>query len=488
MLKKNDEIKLDIVRYGSNGEGIGVADGMTVFVPYTIAGERAKAHVIFAKKNFAVAKATALANKSPERCKPICPQFTKCGGCTLSHMNYSAQLEIKKADVVQTFSKVAGLDLANLEVIGSPNEYGYRNKLAVPFSLNRAGETICGFYQSGTHNIVEMVNCPLQTDKGNVAFKIIAEYVKEYKIQGYLALPNGKQIGLLRHAVIRAVNEGVIVTLVINGNKLPHIDKLYAKLQKACGVVSLYYNINKQATNVIFGCEFVHKCGEKLLKAEKSGIKFDIGAESFLQVNDDVVDLLYGEAVKYADPSDKDVVVNCYSGAGFLSGMLAKSAKEVVGIEIVSEASTLADNLAKENGLDKIMNNITGDVEIEFPKVVKQAEKSGKNVIFMLDPPRKGVDFTTLKLIKKQKPKKIVYISCNPQTLSRDVGILVGSLDWSEELNQNTAAQNGNANSGNLLKKVENFKPQYKITKNKCFDMFPQTAHVESVVLLELCE
>ncbi len=488
MLKKNDQIELDILRYGSNGEGIGVHNGQTVFLPYTIAGEHVKAHVIYAKKNFAVAKAFGVANKSPLRQKPLCPLFSKCGGCTLSHMKYCGQLEIKKSDVQQTFAKVAGINLENLEIVGSPSEYGYRNKLSVPFSLNRAGETICGFYQSGTHNIVEMKNCPLQTEKGNVAFEIIAEYVKEYKIQGYLQLQNGKQIGVLRHAVIRAVKEGVIVVLVINGSKLPHIDKLYAKLNKACGAVSLYLNINKQPTNVIFGREFIHKCGEKFIKAEKSGIAFNIGAESFLQVNDEVVGMLYGEAVEYAAASPTDVVVNCYSGAGFLSAMLAKHASEVVGIEIVAEATTLADNLAKENNLADVMKNITGDVEVEFPKVVNRAEKQGKNVVLMLDPPRKGVDFSTLALIKKQKPNKIVYISCNPQTLSRDVGILVGSLEWENTPDSNANAANGNPNSGNLLKKAENFKPQYKITKNKCFDMFPQTGHVESVVLLELVE
>ncbi len=472
MLKRNDQIEIEILRYGSNGEGIGICEGQTVFIPFTIAGEVVKAHIIFAKKNFAVGKVFEIVKKSPERKTPTCPLFAKCGGCSMQHISYENQLEIKKADVVQTFAKVAGITLENLSVQGSPNVFGYRNKLSVPFSVDNNGKAICGFYQSGTHNIIAMDSCPLQTEAGNIAFKIIKEFCEEYKITGY-KVERGKKSGLLRHAVIRAVKEGVIVVLVVNGGKVPFTDVLYARLQKAIGTVSLYLNVNKEDTNVIFGDKFIHKCGPQVLEAEKSGIKFQIGAQSFLQVNDEVVDMLYSEGVSYLQASESDVVVNCYSGAGFLSGMIAKSAKEVIGIEIVEEATVLADKLAKENGLDKIMKNITGDVEIEFPKIVVERKKAGKDVLLVLDPPRKGVDFSTLDLIKKQSPKKIVYISCNPQTLSRDVGILVGSLAWETE-------------NGNQLKKTENFRPQYKITKNKCYDMFPQTNHVESVILLEL--
>lgn len=481
MLKRNDQIEIEILRYGSNGEGIGTYDGQTVFVPYTIAGETVRAHVIFAKKNFAAAKAVEILKKSPKRQAPACPLFSRCGGCSMQHIGYESQLQIKQADVVQTFKKVAGLSLENLQIHGSPKTLGYRNKLAVPFSRNKEGEIICGFYQSGTHNIVKMENCPLQTDEGNKAFEIIRNFCVEYKIQGYNVY-NGKQSGLLRHAVIRAVKEGIIVTLVINGEKLPFVDRLYARLQKACGVVGLYLNVNKQDTNVIFGSKFIHKCGVKVLEAEKSGISFQIGAESFLQVNDDVVDMLYSKAVEFAQAKEDDVVVNCYSGAGFLSGMLAKSASKVIGIEIIDEATILADKLAKDNNLDGVMENITGDVEVEFPKIVKETQKQGKNVLLVLDPPRKGVDFLTLDLIKKQAPKKVVYISCNPQTLSRDVGILVGSLAWSDPENIS------NEKNGNLLQKAENFKPQYKITQNESFDMFPQTNHVESVICLELCD
>ncbi|MFI3167489.1 MAG: 23S rRNA (uracil(1939)-C(5))-methyltransferase RlmD [Bacillota bacterium] len=473
MLKRNDQIEIEILRYGSNGEGIGVCDGQTVFVPYTIAGEKVKAHIIFVKKNFAIGRATEIITPSKERKQPLCPLFSKCGGCTMQHIGYQNQLEIKKGDVVQTFSKVAGLNLENLSVQGSPNEFGYRNKLSVPFSVDKNGKTICGFYRSGTHDIIEMENCPLQTDAGNTVFQIIKEFVSEYNIAGY-KVERGKKSGLLRHAVIRAVKEGVIVVLVVNGGKVPFTDVLYARLQKAVGVVSLYINVNKEDTNVIFGDKFIHKCGPKAIEAEKSGIKFQVGAQSFLQVNDQVVDMLYGEGVEYLDAKENDVVVNCYSGAGFLSGMIAKSAKQVIGIEIVDEATTLADQLAKENGFETAMKNITGDVEVEFPKIVAETQKQGKEVLLVLDPPRKGVDFSTLELIKKQSPKKVVYISCNPQTLSRDVGILVGSLVWQE------------VDGKKLLKKAENSKPQYKITKNKCFDMFPQTNHVESVVCLEL--
>ncbi len=473
MLKRNDQVEIEILRYGSNGEGIGIFEGQTVFVPFTIAGEVVKTHIIFAKKNFAIGKIIEILQESKERKQPKCPLFSKCGGCSLQHISYENQLKIKKADVVQTFSKVAGLGLENLDIQGSPNEFGYRNKLSVPFSVDKNGKTICGFYQSGSHNIIEMESCPLQTEVGNKAFAVIREFCEEFNISGY-KVERGKASGLLRHAVIRAVKEGVIVVLVINGGKLPHSDKLYARLVKECGVVSLYLNVNKEDTNVIFGKTFIHKCGSEFLKAEKSGISFQIGAESFLQVNDEVVDMLYSEAVSYCESDKNDVVVNCYSGAGFLSGMLAKSVSEVIGVEIIPEATELADNLAVENGLQNVMKNIAGDVEVEFPKIMKQTQSEGKNVVLMLDPPRKGVDFSTLDLIKKQAPEKIVYISCNPQTLSRDVGILVGSLAWSGEEN------------GNLLKKVENFTPQYEIVKNKCFDMFPQTNHVETVVSLKL--
>lgn len=476
MLKRNDRIEIEILRYGSNGEGVGVCDGQTVFVPFTIAGEVVLCHIIFAKKNFAIGKLVEIVKKSQARKEPVCEIFGKCGGCQMQHIAYETQLEIKKNDVVQTFKKVANIEIEEMQIHASPKTIGYRNKLSMPFAKNGSG-VVCGFYQSGTHNIVQAETCPLQTEKGNVALDLIIRHVKKYKIEGYDEKDKVFKSGVLRHAVIRAVKEGVIVVLVATSGSLASLDVLYESLKREFGKVSLYVNVNREKTNVIFGDKFIHKFGEKTLKAEKQGIFFDIGAESFLQVNDQVVDMLYAKAVEYANAKDGDVVVNCYSGAGFLSAMFAKNASEVVGIEIVAEASELADVLAKENGLASIMQNITGDVEEQFPRVMGKIKSESKNAVLVFDPPRKGCDSATLALAKKHKPNKIVYVSCNPQTLARDVGILQGSLVWEEN-----SAEGG----AKTLKKAVEYTPQYKITNISAYDMFPQTNHVETVVCLEL--
>lgn len=465
MLKKNDRIEIEILRYGSFGEGIGSFEGQTVFVPFALVGEVCLVHIIFAKKNYASGKIVEILKKSPERQTPICPVSGVCGGCNLPHMKYQSQLKEKQKGTVQTFKKVGGIDIDLPEIVASPLEYGYRNKLSVPFSQNGAGETVCGFYKPKSHRVVEIKSCPLQSDKGNLALSIILSHARENGIKGCFA-----GSGELWHSVIRCVDGGVMIVLVVAVKSLKSEKQLFEKLQNALGNVSVHYCIRKEESNVILQGEFVHKFGDEFISSKKKGISFLVGPQSFLQVNDLVVDMLYEHSATLAFAGDGDVVFNCYSGAGFLSAMLAKHAKKVVGVEIIPEATMLADRLASENGLSDVMQNITGDVEVEFPKITAGVRENGGDVVLCLDPPRKGVDVSTLKIIGEIVPKRIVYISCSQSTLARDLGILQGNLVEGED--------------GKGLIRVENPNPPYKIESVKLFDMFPQTSHVETVVLL----
>jgi len=454
-LKQNDIITTVISDYGINGEGIAKHQGIVVFVPYALKGEKVKIKLNHIKKNFAYATLIEIIQSSNNRIKPDCNRFLKCGGCNLSHISYNEQLEIKKQALITTLKKNTGKDLYVKDIVASPNIFGYRNKVQLPFGTVNNKVSV-GFFRENSHKIVSITKCFLHGDWLEKLIRIILDFANKYNLTVY---NEDRQKGLLRHLVARFIDENLCVVLVINGNKIPHVNELSDKLQKAFQYLSLYLSVNRDKTNVIMGKELIPVI-ERPFIIDILGIKAEINPLSFLQVNNRIRDLIYTEVIKKT--IDSDMVIDAYSGIGLLGAVLAKNGVEkVYNIEIIPEAIEDARRLAENNGLNNVFN-ILGDAAIELPKLInsimdnqsKENDSLKRKISIILDPPRKGVSQTIIEALNSiEYPINLIYISCNPATLSRDLS---------------------------LLTKSDN----YSIISITPYDMFPQTKHVECVVLM----
>ena len=464
MLKNEERVGI-VSRLGSNGEGI-IKDGEnTVFLPYALPEEKIKYKVLKVKKNVVFAKVLEVYTPAEERVRPACSVYEKCGGCQLQHLKYKLQLKLKSKIVKDCFSKIAFIDAKVPLTERSELEYGYRNKLQLPVRAENFGCEI-GFFAPGSHRIVPINSCPIQPEWCTRLIKAIKKYVKLNDISVY----SDKQgAGLLKHVVVRAVDGKLLITFVINGDTLPCVNQLIAILKEHVNDFSLFVNINKLNNNVILGERFICLFGKDKIMTTDCGIKYEMGPESFMQVNDNVRRRIYSEAVKIAGVDEETVVIDAYSGAGMLTAIFAQKAKKAIGIEIVKEAVDCADALKKLNSLEEKMQNVCAPCEDALPKIMEQESEDGKKTVLVLDPPRQGVDEKLIQSIKISQPQKIVYISCSPQTLARDVGLLTDTL----------------VRQGNDLVKNETPNPIYELTYVKPYDMFPQTKHVETLVCLE---
>lgn len=445
-MNKNEYVEITIDSYGEKGEGVGRADGLAVFVPFAIVGERVKAKIILSKKSYAVGKLVEVLESSPERVLPICPYFSKCGGCQLMHMSDSEKANFKKQKVSDAMQRIAKLDVTVDNVVSGQKSLRYRNKLQMPLGCGENG-LIGGFYAPFSHRIIPVEDCVIQNEESIAVFKKLKEFANEYGVSGY---DESSQKGLLRHLVMRTGENGMLVTVVINGKRLPYAEKLAEKLKEIGRPFGLYVNENTEKTNVVFGKRFTHICGIKELGFSDNGIKYSVLPQSFLQVNDEIKDVLYSDAVEKAGIDGETVVINAYSGAGLLTALFSLLAKRAIGIEIVPEASKNADKLKAENGIAN-MENVCGDCAEELPKVISALR--GEKSVLVLDPPRKGVDEKVIASINSARPEKIVYISCNPATLARDLKLLSG---------------------------------EYDVLSVTPYDMFPNTSHVETMAFLGL--
>lgn len=461
-LVKNQDIILTIANMGVNGEGVAKYGGMAVFVPYALIGEKVKAHVIFVKKRYAIAKLLEVLTPAEERVRPECPVFLQCGGCQLQHLKYCNQLKIKTSIVKDSLIKIAKIDVEVAPCVKSDFQYEYRNKLQLPVGDDN-GLIITGFFAENTHRIVPIDSCPLHPEWAAKLINAVKDFMYASQIKGY---NESDKSGIIRHIVARELAGQIMIILVINCDSLK-CNYLIENLKKIFPYFSLYLNINKEDTNVITGEQYIHIYGEETLKDESMGIKYEIGADSFMQVNNYIKDRIYSKVTELIKCSDNPVCIDAYSGAGILSAMMAKCCKKVYGIEIVEEAVKNAESLKSANNLGDRLINIKGDCAVELPKLLDSLKDD--NTVLILDPPRKGCDEPVIRSILKHLPKKIIYISCNPATLARDLGYITGTLDID-------GAENfpNPENSNNL----------YEITLVQPYDMFPQTKHVETVVLL----
>ena len=457
MLHKNEIYEGIVEGLGTDGEGILKIDGTTVFVPFCVIGEKVKFKVLKVKNYIAYGKLTEILIPSVLRVEPHCPVFTKCGGCDIQHVKYDAQLHFKRTVVQNALLKIGDIGFRVNDTVPCKNEYGYRNKLALPIG-NVNGETVVGFYAPRSHRIVPIDSCAIQAAWA----EHIISAVKQFAATGVQGYDEESGEGILRHIVVREVQGKFIIALVCT-EKIDLIP--FAEiLKKKFNVFTLLLNINSENTNAIFGKSFYTVYGEGFFDAQEFGIKYRAGANTFLQVNDDMRTKLYSAVLDEADAGV--TAIDLYSGGGLLTALLAKKCGCAYGIEVVEEASRCADELKEQNGLSGKMFNICGKVEDEIERVF--AGTKGKRII-VCDPPRKGIERSAVTAIKNSDADKIIYISCNPATLARDLGLLTGTL----------------IERDGALVKCHSPESDYEITGITPFDMFPQTRHVETLVVLK---
>ena len=471
MIEKNDIICAVTTAIGTNGEGIIKHDGITFFVPACLTGEKVRFKVLKVKGNIGYGKVEEILTPAEERVREKCPVFSRCGGCCLQHLDYSAQLVHKSGVVKDTLRKIAGIDIAVPLAVKSDAPYGYRNKLQIPVGVDKEGNNVIGFYAEHSHRIVPVSSCAIHPEWAEKLIAVVKRYMTECAVRGY---NEEEKTGSLRHIVAREIGGKYIVTLVTAKRNLPNIPYLVGLLSEVLPVFSLYINFNDADTNVILGKEFQLVHGMGFFEAEEQGIRYEAGPVTFLQVNENVRTKLYKEALKTVCEEGDEVVIDAYSGGGLLTAMIAKKCKRVYGIELEPEASKCADSLKAKNGLEN-MTNICGYVEEKLPQVLEK--EKGEKVRLILDPPRAGIARSVLKALLESGIPKLTMISCNPATLARDLGILTGRLIENEgELVKNPAYADVAAG--------ETLDGYYEIQSIQPFDMFPQTKHIETLVSL----
>ena len=447
--RKNDIVTLEILDCGTDGEGIGKADGFTVFVKDAVIGDTVTAKIMKAKKNYGYGRLMEILKPSPYRVEPVCPSARQCGGCQLQAVSYEEQKVFKEKKLRGHLERIGGFrDLPMEPMIGMDEPYHYRNKAQFPVGRNKEGRIITGFYAGRTHAIIENRDCALGIPQNKEILDIVIAHMEKYGIAPYDEM-TGK--GLVRHIFVRYgfFTGELMVCLIINGQDLPHQKELIEKLREIPGMASISLNINKKRSNVILGDKVKTIWGQEYITDKIGDISYEISPLSFFQVNPKQTWKLYSKALEYADLHGEETVWDLYCGIGTISLFLAQQAKFVRGVEIVPAAIDDAKRNAQINNIENV-EFFVGKAEEVLPR---EYEKNGVYAdVIVVDPPRKGCDEMLLKTILKMQPKRVVYVSCDSATLARDLRFL--------------------CDNGYELKKV-------------CgVDQFPQTVHVETVVLL----
>ena len=449
-IQKNKEYTVSIIDNGFEGEGIAKIEDYTIFVPGAIKGEKIKILIVKVHSSYAFGKIVEILEKSKYRIEPDCATYKRCGGCNLRHIDYEETLNMKQNAVQSLVNKTLKNPIEVNKTVAMGNPYHYRNKLQFPIGIDKNGEPIIGVFANRTHEIIPIQGCAIQDIKSIQIAKYVVDAIKQYGLSIYDE-KTGK--GIMRHIVIKAAKSTgeYMVILVVNANELPYARKIAEALRGAChSIVSVIVNINIKNTNVILGDKNITILGRDYIVDRLGDYFFKISPLSFYQVNPVQAEALYNYAIEAAEITKNDVVFDLYCGIGTISIFMAKSAKDVYGVEIVEQAIEMANENAKEN---KINNThfIAGDTEIVLTDLIEKQQIMPDVVI--VDPPRKGLDKTSINNILKVKPRRVVYISCNPASLVRDLRML-------EE--------------------------DYEIKVIQPFDLFCFTSHVENCVVLTL--
>lgn len=447
MVNKNDEFKLNITGYTAEGGGVGKYDGQAIFVENVAVGDEILCHIIKAKKSYAIGKALKILKPSKNRIDPECEAFRMCGGCSYAHITYDEELNLKAQKVKDAFERIGGISPDFKEILPSPATTRYRNKAQYPVKREN-GILNIGFYAKKSHRVIDGGDCLLQPEEFTTITEIFRKWINENSITVY-----NEEIGkgLVRHLYLRkafATGE-IMVCVVINGATLPYQDSLIELLQAVNGFKTLVVNINRDNTNVVLGSQCDAIFGDGYITDILCGVKIKLSPLSFYQVNHDGAQLLYEKATQYASLTGEEDILDLYCGTGTIGLSMANKVKSLIGVEIIPEAIEDAKINAQINNITNA-RFICGDASLAAEKL---QEEGIKPQVIILDPPRKGCAEELLKTVSEISPERIVYVSCDPATLARDA------------------------------QRLENL--GYKAIEVTPVDMFPRTAHVESVCLFK---
>ena len=441
-VEKNKDYIVEIKGMGFQGEGVGkTEDNFPIFIEGAITGEKVKVKIVRVSKSFAFGKLLEVIEASPKREKPVCDIYKRCGGCQLQHLSYEGQLEFKKNRVEDCLSRIGKLkNVVIHDTLGMKTPFRYRNKVQLPVGKSSevakgslGGNVEIGFYAQRSHDIIKMDCCHIQHEEADKVVELTKQWMNDHNIAPY---NEETQEGIVRHIMIRkGFKTGqVMVVIVANTEELPHkeafIDLITKNIQ---GIKSIVHNINKKKTNVVLDIACKTLWGEDKITDYIGDLKFSISPLSFFQVNPTQTEVLYGKTLEYADLHGDEVVFDAYCGTGTISLFLSQKAKKVYGVEIVPQAIENAKENAKENSITNA-EFFVGEAETVIPDLISQGIKAD---VVVVDPPRKGCEKSLLEAIVAMAPTKIVYVSCDPSTLARDLGIL-------EEMGNKTVTTNLN--------------------------------------------
>ena len=442
-LQKNQLHTVTIADYSDQGLGIARVDGRVVFVHGGVRGEVCTIRILKVLKNMAFARVEEILEQSPGRETPDCPRYPACGGCDLRHLTYTEELDAKRRRVEDALRRIGGADIPVETILGSQRTAGYRNKSQFPVSP----QGLAGFYRARSHQVIPAADCLLQTPQAGAVARAVEDYLRENRVPAY---DEQTHRGLLRHIYVRTDRQGgALVCLVVNGEKLPREEELVRRIREACPTtVGVVLNTNTRRTNVILGEGYRTLWGQDTLRDTLCGFTFDLAIPAFYQVNRDQAERLYDTAVEMAELTGRETVLDLYCGAGTITLALSRRAGRVIGAEIVPEAVDNARSNAKNNGVENV-EFFCGDAGAVAAHLAAEGLRPD---VVTVDPPRKGLEEAVVDTIAAMAPDRVVYVSCDPGTLARDV---------------KRFAQRG-----------------YAAKRAVAVDMFPRTVHVETVCLL----
>ena len=446
MLEKNKQYPATVTDYTAEGQGVAHVEGCAVFIPNAIAGEKYTVRIEKAGKTWAAGKIVDILEKSPHRVNRECPVAKLCGGCDFWHMDYAEEVRLKAERVKNALNRIGGESLQTVPILSAPTCHGYRNKAQYPVASQK-GRVYAGFFKAGTHSVVENEKCLILPTECDRVRKIVIDYVNHYRISAY---DETTQKGLLRHIYVRrgAVSGQVLVCLVLNGRKLPHPEDLIGRLKAVEGFTSLVLSVNTKAGNTVLGDESITLYGPGYIEDTLCGLEFRLSPRSFYQINHHQAQRLYEAAIAQGEITKEDLVLDLYCGVGTITLCMARAARKVIGVEVVEQAVTDAKENARRNQIENA-EFFCGDAG----KAALELEQQGiRPDVVVVDPPRKGLNGDTIEALSGMSPRRIVYVSCDPATLARDVALL--------------------KERGYVLKNAQ------------AADLFPRCSHVESIVCL----
>ena len=446
MLIKNQTYEAIVTDYTAEGQGVAHVEGCAVFIPNAIAGEKYVIRIEKAAKTWAAGKIVEVLEKSPHRVNRECPVAKLCGGCDFWHMDYEEEARLKADRVRNCLNRIGGENLEDLSILSAPTCYSYRNKAQYPVAAKK-NKAYAGFFRAGTHQVVENNRCLILPWEADDVKNAVIDYANQFRVTAY---DEEAHKGLLRHIYVRrgAVSGQVLVCLVINGRKIPREEELITRLKKIPGFTTLVLSVNTKQGNAVLGDEFITLYGPGYIEDTLCGLVFRLSPRSFYQVNHDQAERLYNAAISQAEITKNDTVLDLYCGVGTITLAMAGAAGKVIGVEVIPQAVEDAKDNAKRNGIEnaEFFCGDAGQAALELEA------KGIKADVVVVDPPRKGLNADTIEALHRFSPRRIVYVSCDPATLARDVALL---------------KERG-----------------YTLKNAQAADLFPRCSHVESIVCL----